>query len=232
MSSVRRITSGSTIQIRTGTISGIGPTGPTGPAGPPGPMGPDGRQGEQGEVGFVDDACTIASAGSPQAVAGDSQVLVMFSSVELDDLATVTSATSFLPREGNYYVGVYIRLEHTGEPPQGYRQVELLAGGITIAATSSWMNPNELFADFNVATGVRTTGSQSIQVRVTNGDSESIVISSARIWISPHGPGMPGPVGPRGPIGPVGPRGVAGPTGPAGGDVEGITFRELRAAGA
>lgn len=228
MSSARVVTSGSTIQIRTGAIAGIGPTGPTGPTGPVGPMGQQGPQGEQGEVGYVAQHCTIASLGSVQTLASNSDTLVQFSGVELDDLATVVSSTNFRPLEGNYYIGVWVKIDNTNGAPTGYRRVELAAGTQVIAASSHWLNANEDLVDLNIATGVRVDGTQNINVRVYSTDSKSCVISNARIWISPHGPGVRGPAGIRGPIGEPGPRGVAGPTGPAGGSIEGTTFRDLQ----
>ena len=227
MSSVRRITSGSTIQIRTGAIAGIGPSGPTGPTGPEGPSGPVGPQGERGEVGYVSQACTIATIASNQTIAGETSTIVQFDTTVVDDLATVISATTFLPTEGVYYVGAWASLANTGATPSGLRRLELLQAGQVVAASSVWVNSNMLTVDLNVATGVMVDGVDNLQLRIYSGDDEACVLSSARMWISPHGPGMRGPAGPAGPIGEVGPRGVAGPTGPAGGDVEGVTFREL-----
>lgn len=228
MSSVRRITSGSTIQIRTGAIAGIGPTGPTGRTGPAGPEGEQGVQGEQGPVGYVSQECTISRLGGVQTVAPGGNTLIQFDTVELDDLGTVTSSTTFRPDEGNFYIGVWVSIHNTGDLPSGYRRLELVQGTQVVAATSDWMEANQERVDLNIATGVRVSGAQNIQVRVFSSDDEPCVAESARIWISPHGPGVRGPVGSRGNIGPPGPRGIAGPTGPAGGSVEGVTFRDLR----
>lgn len=231
-STVIRVVSGETLQIRTGVIQGIGPQGPTGPTGPPGPQGERGEQGPQGETGHVSQECTIVTGGS-QGVPANDTTLVSFDQVVYDDLSTQQSATNYRPAEGNYYLSAHVRFQHTEGNPVGHRSVEILQGGQVVWADMRPVLPNTNFIDVSVAGGVRVNGDELIQVRAGSTDNSPVVIETARLWISPHGPGERGPQGPPGPLGPVGPTGIAGPIGPPGNpDGYGTTFADLAAEGA
>lgn len=232
-STVVRVVSGETLQIRTGVMQGIGPQGPTGPTGPAGPEGQRGPEGPQGETGYVDDKCTLVQGGQ-QGVAGGEATLVAFSQVVVDDLSTQLSATNYRPRSGNFYLSAYVRFQHTDGSPTGYRTVEILQGGQVVWADTRAVLPDTAFLDITVAGGIKITNDEEIvQVRAYSSDPDPIVIERSRMWISPHGPGVQGPPGPRGPLGPVGPAGIAGPIGPPGNpDGYGSTFADLAAEGA
>lgn len=231
-STVIRVVSGETLQIRTGVMQGIGPQGPTGPTGPPGPQGERGEIGVQGETGYVSQESTLVTGGN-QGVSANGNTLVSFSQVIHDDLSTQQSATNYQPGEGNYYLAAYVRFNHTSGSPVGHRTVEVLQGGQVVWADTRPVLPNTNFIDINVAGGVRVTGDDLIQVRASSTDTNPVVIEASRLWISPHGPGTRGPQGPPGPLGPVGPTGIAGPIGPPGNpDGYGATFADLAAEGA
>ena len=234
MSSTRRLTSGSAIQITTGTLRGIGPVGPKGPTGPVGPRGVDGPVGPQGETGVVSRACTDARLTSELTIPANGNVTMQFDSVVVDELDVVASLTNIrLDAANNYYLSAHVTISNTTGTPTGTRMIELLEGSNVLASNTIALSSTSVDVSLNLATGIRATDPNLVYtIRVSSTDTSPSVLTGGRVFISPHGPGVQGPVGPKGATGEPGPRGIQGPVGPPGGDVEGVTFNDLKAVGA
>lgn len=232
-SSIVRVGNGGTIQVRTGVIAGIGPTGPTGPTGPVGPQGIRGVQGERGETGYVSEAATIARRTSQQSVPVATSTLVQFDVVDIDELSAYSSSTNFVPGAHSLYMSVWVRFDRGGGAASGSRVVEILQGGVPVAANQGHARGgSNTIVDVTCVTGVKIVNPDEIlSVRVWQNDSVAIPITSARVWLCRTGPGPQGPQGIPGEQGPVGPVGAQGLTGPQGvGFPADITFRDIEEA--
>lgn len=217
-STVHRLRSGDTIQIRTGAISGLGPQGPAGPSGSTGPAGPAGPTGERGEVGKVDESATHVT-GTGQSVPASTNTLVTFGTVLADDLGAQVSTTNYKPGAGSFLVTAGVCFSKGSGTLTGGRIIRIRLAGTEIWAqaaqaftvagvTSSWLT---------ISGGITITDPNAIlDIQVWHSDAAALSLSPARLWITRVGPGGIGPVGPQGPIGATGATGATGAQGPAG----------------
>jgi collagen type VII alpha len=217
-SSVVRVSSGDTIQIRTGVVQGIGPQGPTGPTGPPGQQGDLGPQGNEGPTGSVGEYVTLVR-GSVQSIAAATNSLITFDQVVKDDYSAVQSVTNFKPGLGNYYVVASTSFtKQSSVSASGSRVIRVLVDDVVVAGNSSSAAPS-VPTELSVNVGVSITNVNSIikiQAYQDEGGSVTLQLNNSRMWLCRTGSGPQGVQGPVGPIGPIGPVGPAGPTGPAG----------------
>lgn len=216
MSTVR-VTSGDTIQIRTGVLQGIGPQGPTGPTGPQGPQGPQGVAGDTGPMGSIGEFTTDVRSGAAQSIASNTDTLVAFDTVVIDDYSAVQSLTNLKPGVGNFYITAYVRIsKQASVNATGARAIRILLDDQPISG-NSMSAPPTIAWDGQCTTGVHITNPDSIiKIQAFQNDGVTLQITSARVWLCRTGSGPRGIQGIQGPVGPIGPVGPAGPTGPAG----------------
>jgi hypothetical protein len=218
-SSVRRLGSGETIQIRTGVIQGIGPQGPRGSVGEKGDKGDQGNQGIPGPTGYVDESATEATGFGT--VNHNTTAIAAFQTVATDEALIVASATSFTLNVGGWQGTAWIRFaKRSGITGAGSRRVEALLGGTVVAATTIAAAPDH-DSDVTLAFTVKPTVGSTLQIRLFHTEGASLDYTS-RIWISRIGAGIQGPEGPEGPIG-QGIQGIQGPQGPPGSLVDNST---------
>lgn len=214
-SQVLKISSGETIQVRTGVIQGIGPEGPIGPVGPQGETGLQGPQGVPGPQGEVSEFSLEATASS-SAVANDTETLVTFDGVLRDDILAVVSGTTFQLSPGGWQGTVWLSFtKQSTVDASGSRRVSALYKGQKIASVCLGAAPTydtDVTLAFNLLSTVATD-----QLQIVVEQDEGVTITcSGRLWVSRIGAGPQGPAGPQGVPGPIGPAGPEGPPGPAG----------------
>lgn len=225
---VVKVSSGETIQIRTGVLQGIGAQGPVGPTGPQGQIGEQGPQGEVGPQGAIESFSSEASITTPVAVAADTPTLVAFDTAIRDDLGIVTSATTFTaPEAMDLFFSIWVSFSLPADAGDAYRRIQLKQGSTVICSVSGPSNP-DVPTDLNMTTTFKATEGQAFQVWASHSDNLSVAVGSGRIAIYRVGSGPQGVAGPQGATGPVGPAGPAGPEGPAGDANSGFdTFADL-----
>jgi len=231
MSNVIRLNNGGSIQIRTGVLQGIGPVGPPGPTGPQGIEGPTGPQGETGPVGAILQYLTKARISSGINLPPDTDTLVSFGTVEIDDLSAAKSATNFQVTDpGDYQFTAWVRFDLPISAGDSSRSlwVQSSAGGLLAR------NSVDAIADeptyLQVVWTDRLTNTETLNIYARHSDDSDVVISEGRLSIVRVGAGNPGPAGPQGPQGPVGPQGPAGPQGEPGSAGTGYaTYGDLNA---
>lgn len=223
-STVRRLTSGGAIHVRTGVLQGIGPQGPRGATGPQGDRGETGAQGVPGPTGYVSESATEAT-GSGTIASNTTGALAAFSSVTYDQASVYSSSTTMGVHTGNWQGTAFIKFVKPTGNGAGTRRVEVLAGS-TVVASCGQPAVVDLDTDITVPFTIRAATGLNITVRITQTQGASLSYVS-RIWLSRIGAGIQGPQGPEGPTGPPGPQGPAGPVGPAGTLSPTTTFRDL-----
>ena len=217
-SQVIRLSSGDTIQVRTGTIQGIGPQGPAGPSGPAGPAGPQGESGERGSVGQVEESLLYAYAiPTYQSLVISTDSLVTLAAEYADDYAARQSPNTFSLPVGNYTFSANATFVRSTGTQTGARILRLLVGGvvqweasqpvISVGTTTSLSLSGGLFIE---------TPGLAVALQAWHNDSVSILLNPAKLWISRVGAGLTGPQGATGLTGPQGATGAAGPAGPSG----------------
>lgn len=223
-STVRRLSAGSAIHIRTGVLQGIGPQGPRGATGPQGNRGPIGPAGPPGPTGYVDEAAMRATGSG--SVSHGTPSIATFASLTDDAAGIYDNPTTFTLKTGNWQGMAYVRFNKRSVDGTGSRKVEVITtGGVVVAATTVAAAPDDN-TDVTVAFAMRANTGIGLQVRITQTDGATLTYASS-IFISRIGPGAPGPIGPEGPSGPPGPRGNPGPVGPAGTLSPTTTFADL-----
>ena len=223
-SQVIRLTTGDTIQVRTGVIQGIGPQGPTGPTGPQGNTGAVGPQGAPGPAGSLLTYSTLVIA-SDQAL-GTSSVTtnafttysaVAFAGVDHDDLSAAKSSANFSFTPGADYLAV-ATVKFKKQPAtngSGSRSLRLYKAEVVLAEVNI---PAGVLLDTTVqlSFGIRSTsGTDVYQIRAAQNDTASLVINGS-LWFNQIGPGPKGDQGVQGIQGSVGQIGPQGPIGPSG----------------
>lgn len=223
-STVRVLTSGDTIHVRTGVLQGIGPQGPRGATGPKGDRGETGPQGVPGPTGYVSESDTWAT-GLGTIASGTTGALAAFAAVQADRAAIYNSSTTYALTTGNWQGTAYIKFAKPAGAGAGSRRVEVLVNNVVVAS-SSCAAPTDIDADVTCAFTVSVPWGQNLQVRIAQTQGASLNYTS-RLWVSRVGAGIQGPVGPEGPSGPPGPQGPAGPQGPSGTLSPTTTFRDI-----
>jgi hypothetical protein len=217
VSSTVRVSSGNTIQVRTGVLQGIGPVGPTGPAGPQGNIGLQGETGPAGPQGALGEFALDVRAGAAQSIATNTNTLVMYDTVIIDDYSAMQSATNFKPGAGNYYITAYTKItKQSGVNATGLRGLRILAGGVVVGG-NVFGAASTLETEISVNCGLRITDPNLIiTIQAIQVEGVTLQLQNSRLWICRTGSGPQGVQGIQGPIGTIGPAGPAGPQGPAG----------------
>ena len=233
MASVIRVSSGDTIQVRTGVLQGIGPVGPTGPTGPQGVIGPQGIQGEQGPKGSLGEYATNVANLSLQSIATATNTLVAFDTVTVDEYNAVKSTTNFQPGAGNWYITAYVMFTKQAGNAVGARALRIITSAPvvgTIAGTTMAVIPT-INHEISLACGVRITDPATIiQVQAYHTEGATLQLSGAKFWLCRTGSGPQGIQGIQGVQGPIGPAGPTGPAGPSGaGANKTTTFTQIEA---
>lgn len=214
-SQVIRVSSGETIQVRTGVIQGIGPQGPVGPTGPQGETGPQGAQGVPGPTGAVIEFSTEVNALAQSIASATTYTLVSFSQVVRDSLSSVQSNTNFALIAGEYQGTAYLSFSKQAGAAVNTRGVQVLYNGAVIAGQVVRAAP-DLATDITVPFTVKSTvATQLLQVQAVQNEGATLSVTG-RLWISRIGPGPAGPAGPQGAQGQPGAVGATGPQGPSG----------------
>jgi hypothetical protein len=200
MSSVVRLTSGGSIQVRTGVIQGIGPTGPEGPAGDIGPEGPEGAQGVEGPPGqfeYVLSKCT--ATGQSLVINTDSNIV--WNAATHDELGARTNSTTLtLVEVGDYMINVWIQFAVCGTPPStGQRHVWVQsATNGTLARVALDAHTTSNTHAHVTAVHRSTVANEVINIKARNEDGHAVSISGGNVTITKIGAGLTGPEGPQG----------------------------------
>lgn len=227
---VVKVASGETIQIRTGVLQGIGAQGPVGPVGPQGADGPQGPEGVQGETGAIQSFSSEATIGAATSLGANVEGLITFDTAVRDDLAVITSGTTFTaPEAMDLFFSIWVSFAVPADPGDSYRQIELRQGATVIARASCPANVDTP-TDLSITTTFKASEDMAFQLWGKHSDTLSVAVSQGRIAIYRVGSGPQGVAGPEGPVGPVGPVGPPGPEGPDGSATSGFdTYEDLRA---
>lgn len=217
MSNIVRLSSGDTIQIRTGVLQGIGPSGPTGGAGPAGVQGEVGPQGPPGPTGAIADTYTKATGvGTPQSIATVTETLVSFGTVVHDDGSLAASTTNFAIPIGVHLVRAQVLFtKPSSTNAAGHRRVSIYYDGVEVDKVSHNAVPTYDTAFSVTALIAAVSAGKILTVKVFHSDTVSIS-TVGTITLNRIGAGAVGDDGPVGPDGAIGPTGPTGPIGPAG----------------
>lgn len=212
-SQVLKVSSGETIQVRTGVIQGVGPAGPPGPQGvgiqgPPGPQGVPGPQGEVSEF-------SLEAAALSTAIASATESLATFGQITRDDILAATSGTTFQLSPGGWQGTVWVSFsKQSGVNATGSRRISAVYKGTVIDSVCVGAAPTfntDLTLAFNL---LSTLSTDQLQFTIEQ-DGGATLTYTSRLWISRIGSGPAGPAGPTG-VGTIGPPGPQGPPGPSG----------------
>lgn len=230
MNQVVKVASGETIQIRTGVLQGIGAQGPVGPIGPQGPLGDQGPQGDQGPMGQIAAFSSEATIGAATPLGPDVEGLISFAAISRDDLAVITSATTWTaPGPMDLFFSIWVSFALGADAGDSYRQIELRTGATVIARASCPANLDTP-TDLSITTTYRAAQGMAFQLWGKHSDTVSVGVAQGRVAIYRVGSGPQGIAGPPGGVGPIGPQGIPGPAGPDGSATSGFnTFEDLRA---
>ena len=215
MSSVVRLPSGGTIQVRTGVIQGIGPTGPEGKIGPIGPIGPIGEVGPVGPPGQITRIGARCSAPGTQDVPMNSDTDVSFNGATYDDMGIAALPALFTVKEdSDYLVSVWLRLSRPIGTPVGGRRVSVVSGSTVLASITTGAVEG-MDTDVQLTSVHRALVGNTFKIVTRHSDTTPLTITDGVIAVHQVGSGPMGPqgiqgVGEQGPIGPEGPRGPTG----------------------
>lgn len=222
-SQVVKIASGETVSVRTGVLQGIGAQGPTGPVGPQGLQGIQGETGPVGPMGQIDQSSTEIVASTTTSVGADTDTLVSFTTTTRDELAMVTSSTTFTaPSTMDLWFSGWVQFGMPGDAPDTFRRVRIITNqpsAGTILTSVTLPACIEFPTDIVFSTTTRAIGGQTFNIQVRHSDTLSVGITAGRLSIYRVGSGpqgIQGPIGNTGPVGPAGPTGPTGATGSAG----------------
>lgn len=213
---IMRLRNGDTVQVRTGSVQGIGPEGPRGGVGPAGPQGETGPKGDPGPTGYVDESVTMCQATTLlQPVAPNTVTPVEFPLSMRDDLTLRATNGSFTLPAGVYYVSANVRIRETEGGNEGNRALAVRVGN------DVWWEELQPVADgqsqtLNVAGIVYTQREEQLTITIEHTDLQSQFIETARVALCRIGAGAQGPAGVAGERGPVGATGPRGPQGEPG----------------
>lgn len=214
---VIRLTSGDTIQVRSGVLQGLGPQGSMGPQGARGPQGEQGLQGEKGDTGYVDAFRTAGDISAVQGVAISTWTNLVFANTA-DELSMWASGSNLSSADQtDVHVTGWVRFNSVADGATGYRAVQLFN---STTNTVLWEDQRPAVYSGNTSIGfshsVRLGGGEIMVVRVLQNDNESVSVGAGAITLYRQGAGPRGLQGIQGEIGPQGPQGPEGPQGPAG----------------
>ena len=217
MPNVIRLNNGGVIQVRTGILQGVGPVGPRGLVGETGPAGPEGPQGETGPAGSISSYLSSTKVGGTTAVAADTDTLVSFGSVVVDELNAFDSATNISPNDpGTYQISAWVRFDLPANAGDGVRSLWLQSSVENTIARTQTLAVVDDTTYLDISWPHRTVQNEIINVYVRSGDDLSVGVSAGGVALVRIGSGPKGDTGAQGLTGPVGPAGPQGPQGPAG----------------
>lgn len=222
-----RLVSGSSVIVRTGTLSGIGPVGPVGPPGPRGNTGEQGPQGVQGPVGSVNDKIS-SFMGAAFTVPANTETWATMGTTLADELSIANTSSKWKLSQGVWVFTAQVTFNKPTASASGYRIVSAMYDGAEVQRVTQQSVPNSAttvsvfgFVDARVNT------LRDFQIRVLSSDTAA-VSATATLTVTKMGPGPEGPAGPPGPPGPPGPAGSQGPAGPAGSIISpGTTYSDI-----
>jgi hypothetical protein len=216
MGNTVRLINGSTIQVRTGVIQGIGPTGPRGPVGEPGPRGDQGVQGEVGPPGQILQIASRAIVTVSQPLAANTDTVMSFGSSLYDDLLAIGGMSNIvLANAGDYLLCAWLRFDAAAAG--GLRDV-WFAQGTNIVARSSrtTVAGSQIYAD--ITHTFRAVGGEVLNVLARADVATAVGNGAVSVTRTGSGPkGDVGPAGIQGPIGATGAQGIQGIPGSGGG---------------
>lgn len=223
MGNTVKMVNGSTIQVRTGVIQGIGPVGPRGAVGETGPQGDQGIQGEVGPIGQIMQIGARASVTSSNPLAANTDTTISFGSVVYDELSAFTSLSNItLTGVGDYMLSAFLRFD---DAAAGLRDIWFAVAGNIIARSSRTSTAGAPFY-CDLTTVYRASAGDVVNVLARAGAATAI--AAGALSIERVGSGPPGPIGPQGVQGPIGPTGAKGDTGTPGAPGSYPTYAALK----
>jgi hypothetical protein len=230
MGNTVRMVNGSTIQVRTGVIQGIGPVGSKGPQGNPGNDGPQGPQGATGPPGQINALADRSNVSTTQALPANTDVVVAFNTSILSQLGAISAGTITLRDIGDYLISVWVGVQNSGTATGG-RSLTITSTTNGVIARSSRNAISNDYSYVDLSYPVRTTVvNEVLNIIARSSDTVSVNLNTGALTINRIGSGPQGDVGPVGPQGPVGPNGATGATGATGSAGSGYTtYNALKA---
>lgn len=219
MGNIIKLDNGSTIQVRTGVLAGVGPEGPRGLVGPAGLTGDPGPVGPVGPAGQITQFASRFITGV-QSVSASAETAVAFATVSYDDIGVQLSTTSFsAPEGGDYLFDCTLFLTDYGTTGRLIAfivsSVDGRVGGGQLTLGTGWSG--SFVTPLHVGYLARAAVGETFQVKIVadSADTNITVAAGSVLSVTRIGPGA---IGPTGPVGPTGPPGPDGPTGPEGDD--------------
>ena len=209
-----KLMNGSTVQVRTGVIQGIGPIGPRGPAGETGPPGDQGQTGLTGPPGQIVAQMTRGDVTTSNPIAANTDTVISFNTRMQDDLRSFQSNTAMLLRDpGDYMFSCWLRFD---DAAAGLRDLWFLVGSTIMARASRTSATGSPFYA-NLSHPYRSlAGNETVTVLARASAATAIAVGSVTINRIGSGPqGVPGPPGVQGEIGATGGQGPKGDPGSA-----------------
>lgn len=232
MGNIIKLDNGSTIQVRTGVLAGVGPEGPRGVVGPPGPDGGQGPQGVPGPTGQITQWASRFITGT-QSINLATETAIGFGTVSYDDIGAAQSTTTYKAVEtGDYLFTVTFWLADYGTTGRIVcsivSSIDGRVGGNQLTLGSGWNSG--VVTPLHVNYLARAVENETFQVKLIADASDTNITVSAgsTLSITRIGPGPEGEPGPTGADGPIGPEGPEGPQGEAGSSGTGYaTYEDL-----
>lgn len=232
MANVIKLINGGAIQVRTGVLAGVGPVGPRGPRGNVGPEGPQGPDGPDGPQGGISQYQARANWSANTSVAASTATIVAFGSVAYDDMSVFASSTNMsFSEEGDYMISAYVKFAEPAGATAGTRELRVYS--LTNTTTMWFSSVNATALDdvtyVSIAYPHRVlVADEVMQIRVFQGDNESMNITGGAVVVTRMGSGAQGLRGVQGIQGPIGLTGPTGPTGATGSAGDGYaTYGEI-----
>jgi hypothetical protein len=221
MANTIRVVNGTTIQVRTGVLQGIGPQGPRGQQGLPGPDGPQGQQGETGPMGQILALGSRMDMTTTNPLAANTDTVISFGPSVYDGLSAFSSQSNILlSNAGDYLLGTWLQFG-AGPATTSLREVWFRNGSGLIIARTGITAPGGVTVPLTLTFPWRTAGGETINVLARTADA--CTVSTGAMTVNRVGSGPPGVAGPQGPQGNIGPTGAKGDTGGAGSATTGFT---------
>lgn len=210
-----KLVNGSTIQVRTGVIQGIGPVGPRGAVGETGPQGDQGPIGPTGPMGVIYNQMSRAklSATNPVAANTDTVLGTFVSDVDAIGINKTQSVFQLVANPGDFMMSCWVRFD---DATAGLREVWFLTGATIIARSSRMSVAGAPFYCDLTHPYHSALGNESFSVVVRSQVACNVsdgVMAFNRIGSGPQG--VPGPPGVQGVQGPQGGKGDTGASGSA-----------------
>lgn len=215
MSGAVRLANGTAVQVRVGVLQGVGPIGARGLQGEQGVQGIQGPVGQTGPMGAVSSFMSVVNISASNAVGTNTDTLLSFGTTAIDELALVTSSTTFSPAAGDYMVSCWIDFSLPANAGDSIRKLIFKVAGTSVAKASCDAVSDEP-TTVSLAWPIRFTSGQQLSVYARHSDDLSVAVATGSLSFYRIGSGPQGVTGPEGPVGAVGPAGPQGPVGATG----------------